>query len=779
MKKTILFLIASLFFLFPHLSFSQNETWNLTGNVIDGSTKEALPYVNVVLYSLPDTTFVTGTATDDNGKFSLAATKKAGVLKISMLGYQQTTLKVANEQVGTVSLSPREEMLKEVVIKGSAPLVKMEPNGISADIQHTFLRNMGNLSDVLAQMPFVVKDNDAFTVLGKGTPIFYINNRLVRDNDELQRLNSRDIKKVTVITNPGAEYDASVKAVIKIETLRPQEDGFGGNIWTYNQYNSKWYTRDGIYLDYRKGGLDIFGSFGYADMNFPKKRTKTSEIQTDATSININTISKENDRWEFLQPEIGFDYIVNANQSFGARYQFFKTPAIASDYLMNTNVFLNNALNESLSTVFSGLTAQKSHYVNAYYDGKLSPLFTVRLDMDYKKSDSGADYTANNTYPQGEDSLVNTYNSANSTLYAGRLTVETPIWKGMLSYGLEGSHTLENQALSVVENTGIPGIDASSNQVTQNLAAGFISYSKTFNLFSANAGLRYENVLSDYYQNNVLIAEQSKRYSRLFPSVNLSYGGKKVQMSLGYRNTVNRPTYDNLKSSVFYMAPYAYASGNPLLMPTYTNSLTYMLKWKMFTLMSSYDWNQDYIAGGVPQPYLDDAMIIKPINIPHTQHLAINLNYSSTYGIWHPSWDASVNKDYMELGNPVMTFNKPVLYFNFRNNFNVKGCQLGLNVWLKSKGNEDASYDGNIRWATNLYINKNFFHDKLQVNLSGNDIFDTSSRYLMTFSYNGLTSTWDNYMYKRSIVLELHYNFNVKQNSRYKGKTSTDELKRL
>jgi len=94
-----------------------------------------------------------------------------------MLGYKPDSLKIVDEHTGTITLLPQKEMLKEVVVTGAADLFKMENNGISADIQNTPLKNMGNLSEVLGQMPFVVKDDDAYTVLGKGTPISYINNR--------------------------------------------------------------------------------------------------------------------------------------------------------------------------------------------------------------------------------------------------------------------------------------------------------------------------------------------------------------------------------------------------------------------------------------------------------------------------------------------------------------------------------------------------------------------------------------------------------------------------
>ena len=49
----------------------------------------------------------------------------------------------------------------------------------------------------------------------------------MRDISELDQLNSADIRDVEIIRNPGARYDASVKAVIRINTVRRAGDGFG------------------------------------------------------------------------------------------------------------------------------------------------------------------------------------------------------------------------------------------------------------------------------------------------------------------------------------------------------------------------------------------------------------------------------------------------------------------------------------------------------------------------------------------------------------------------
>lgn len=54
---------------------------------------------------------------------------------------------------------------------------------------------------------------------------FYINGRLVRNENEIATLQPDAIKKVEVITNPGSKYNANVTSVIRI-TTRKNSEGF-------------------------------------------------------------------------------------------------------------------------------------------------------------------------------------------------------------------------------------------------------------------------------------------------------------------------------------------------------------------------------------------------------------------------------------------------------------------------------------------------------------------------------------------------------------------------
>ena len=59
---------------------------DIGGRVIDESG-EPLPYVNVVLLSLPDSAFVQGAMTDEQGMFKIVTNVNEGLLKVTSIGY--------------------------------------------------------------------------------------------------------------------------------------------------------------------------------------------------------------------------------------------------------------------------------------------------------------------------------------------------------------------------------------------------------------------------------------------------------------------------------------------------------------------------------------------------------------------------------------------------------------------------------------------------------------------------------------------------------------------
>lgn len=776
MRTLLVYLtLPVLIFFYSEKLSSQTTTISISGKIVDEQNSNILPFANIMVINSSDSTYVSGTVTDESGYFKLSLPLKSYLLRISFLGYETYTTSIDNEDLGVIYLKPKDRSLADVVVTATSKIFRMESGGISVDIQNSPLRNMGVLSDVLGQLPFVLKDQESYTIFGKGAPLFYINNRQVRNNSELQQISSKDIKAIKIITNPGAEYDASVNAIIKIETIRPIGDGLSGNIYTYNRYNKKFSNLDRVSFNYRNNNLDIFTGLQYATMSFPKDRNISNLIsgQNNVTTINSKTV--ENDGFDHLIPELGFNYIINNKNSLGARYEYVNQFDSFGKSNGDINVFQNNVTEDDLHSIRKVKGREYSHYLNTYLNTSLSSLFSLKLDIDYKTSNRKNNANIQNTSIIHSDEEIVTSENGNSELIAGKLTMNTPLYSGALTYGLEMSYTTNKQVFSVYEDSNVPGVESSNNRVKQNLGAGFLSYGKTINKFSGDIGFRYESVRSKYFQNNELIEEQSKNYQKFFPSLRLSYKNDNLQMELAYKNIIQRPYYYDLRSTVFYQAPYSYYSGNPLLKPTYQNNFTYMMMWKKFTLMTIYTHYKDRIAY-IPQLYLENSILLKPINFNNSQRLSISLNYSNSFGIWKPNWEISLAKDYLKLGNPSIKYNKPIFATNLRNHFQLKDWQLGVDIRISSEGNANAEYLSSS-WQTNLYINKSFLHDKLMLNISSNDLFNTS-KYRVNFISNNLATYYDNKMYRQNIQVSITYRFNNTSN-RYKGSRSSDELDRL
>ncbi len=115
--------------------------------------------------------------------------------------------------------------LGEIVVRANPRVTSLRGDAMLTRVTGTPLEHAGTANDVLTQIPMVLGSDGNFEVFGKGTPAIYVNGRRVQDTSELAQISSANIRNVEVQTNPGAKYDASVKAVINITLKAPQGDG--------------------------------------------------------------------------------------------------------------------------------------------------------------------------------------------------------------------------------------------------------------------------------------------------------------------------------------------------------------------------------------------------------------------------------------------------------------------------------------------------------------------------------------------------------------------------
>ena len=193
---------------------------------------------------------------------------KRVIAKVSCVGYH-TLYNIYNVgRIGNLMLRESTMNIHGVVVKAKRPSFKRGAEGMLVDVQHTDYAKLGDALDVFREMPRLNVSNDGtVNVFGKGTPLIYINNKQVRDVDELKRLKSGDIKNVEIITSPGAKYDATVSSVIRVKTVKKKGEGLSGTFISKLSYNGFLNGFEQANLNYQHKGLELFstlyGSFGF------------------------------------------------------------------------------------------------------------------------------------------------------------------------------------------------------------------------------------------------------------------------------------------------------------------------------------------------------------------------------------------------------------------------------------------------------------------------------------------------------------------------------------
>ncbi|MCD8032395.1 MAG: outer membrane beta-barrel protein [Bacteroides sp.] len=471
---------------------------NFQGVVLDKNTFHPIEYVNLAVLERSDSSFISGTVSQLDGSFSLnILSVKEKILRLSCIGYSTEFLDMEYLTNDTLTLSPETTLLGEVVIKGNAKVHKLENNGISTDVQNSILKHIGTASDVLGQLPFVFKEGESFEIFGRGTPLIYINNRLMRNNSELAEINSSNIKKVTLITDPGPEYPGEVKAVIKIETIRQVGEGLSGSSYANIYLDRKFSHSEMQTLNYRIKNWDIFGLLRFSQMKDLLYKDSHQSVEDKEMKTELDQIAEEYSHYKSLRVNGGINYS-SEKQSGGVRYEFSRIPRENIDIFIEAEVNKNTQFYEAYSSVWDSPTQKEVHSLNAYYSRQLFPWLSFQIDGDYYTGNSSNQQNVINDR-EGIWENIMTQSAQNYNLYAGKAIFTSPLWSGRLSYGGEYSHTYNKQSFYVDQSTGNENLKSSGNISKQNLLAVFAAFNKSFGKFSIDMGVRLEEVQFNYF----------------------------------------------------------------------------------------------------------------------------------------------------------------------------------------------------------------------------------------------------------------------------------------
>ena len=762
------------------------KTPDVTGTVLD-ENGEPMPFVNVVLLSLPDSSFVQGAMTDDQGHFHISTPKNDGLLKVSSVGYETQYLNPMDGVI--VKMNEASLMLGEVVVKSQLPKTRVKGEAMRTTIEGTILEKAGTVTDALARVPSLEAERDgAVKVLGRGEAEVYINGRKVQDMSELSRLRSDQIQHIDVIQNPGARYAASTKAVVRIQLKKAQGDGFGfqDNLTGIYQYGHT--ITNNLDVNYRTGGLDITASLWCGRYGHTKMLQENHLFYYVGPDQIESLITQEGRSiWKGWSPQLQVNYMVNQNHSFGAFYKYDRHPSTDFADQFITDGYENGILTEhSVSDVTQNDRFHK-HIFNAYYNGKAGQLgIDLNVDGLFDDTETPGSTSEVTTLPQ-DGVTVNRYIESNTNsrnnFWASKLILSYPVWQGNLSVGGEYSHNHRTDAYTFSSTESV-AVKATDTEINESSTSAFVEFGRRFGLVFAQVGLRYEHLTNDYYNFGEREDDMCRDYGDWFPTAVISAPVGKVQLSLSYRRDIQRPAYSYLTSSTVYINRFTYQSGNPYLKPTYTHSLVMNAAYKWMNLMVNYARIKDSETMSTePFPGSEDPMVslVRPINSKEDYNqLNIVTSLSPVFGCWHPTWRAyGTFQNYKTpcADGSTLTLNRPMFLLSWLNDIELpKDFRLSLNVEWVSKGDYNNFRLTKTRFYSGIGVQKDLnlrSLGSLTVDLRCMDIFNTNKTSAIIFGLRELSTSNPA---RRTFVLDLTWKFN-KASSKYRGSGAGEKQK--
>ncbi|MCH5174583.1 MAG: TonB-dependent receptor [Prevotellaceae bacterium] len=221
---------------------------NVSGTILETGTEEPVMSATVRVLSLPDSSMVSGAATDLDGRYNIKDVKKGKyALKITYIGYKElimpldlTGKKEKNFSMGYIHLTPDAKMLKEAEVVANAAQVQVSGDSLVYNASAYRTAEGSALEDLVKKLPGAQVDDDGnITINGKtvkkilvdGKEFFLNDTKVAMQNiptDMIEKLKTyerkSDYSRVTGID------DGEEETVLDLTVKKGMNQGWFGNI---------------------------------------------------------------------------------------------------------------------------------------------------------------------------------------------------------------------------------------------------------------------------------------------------------------------------------------------------------------------------------------------------------------------------------------------------------------------------------------------------------------------------------------------------------------------
>lgn len=569
--------VLSLILLFFTMQATFATPFVVKGVVRYASNKETVPYCTISLTKNDSArTMIKAFPSSDVGVFEQQIeTEGEYCLVFNAVGLTITercfTAK-ANQKLnlGNIDLEEAVELLSEVSVVAQKPLVTMELDRLLYDTESDPETKTSNALDMLRKVPLVTVDGeDKIQIKGQSNFKIYINGKpsaMVSKNPEevFRSLPASTIKRIEVITDPGAKYEAEGLAGILNIVTYTSLIGYNGSIRIAADIMGG--ANAGGYITTKIGKFGLSANLNYGTYNRYGSTNESEQINHNPNLIHrIYNIQEGHNRSHqahgSLEMSYEFDSLnllsVSAGGWGGSHTSWFEA------YTMFQNIDLDT------------LTAYNQFTKNTNTWGG----FNVNADYQHTFRKPEQNLTASYRYSGNPNSTKSTsdvvplinympYNQrnrdkSNGSEHTFQIDYTEP-WKNrqhVLEVGakyilrINSSHNT-NELFDSINGVWKPDIRINDNNLNQiqHVAGAYASYSFRYKWFGLRAGARLEHTTQSVTTDSFSL---SPHFTNVVPSISLSFKLSQTQnLNVSYTQRLSRP-------SIWYLSPF-YDNTNPL-----------------------------------------------------------------------------------------------------------------------------------------------------------------------------------------------------------------------
>ncbi|GHN02206.1 TonB-dependent receptor [Cytophagales bacterium WSM2-2] len=574
--------------------------------LIDSITNRPVPFASVMVYRLPEKTFISGVISKDDGQFSVDNIRMGNYrIVISSVGYRTREIAVeikslADGQLREIKLSPDAGLLKDVVVTTTKDAIEQKVDRMVYNPAGNISAAGGDAADVLRNVPMLAVDlNGNLYLKGSQNVKLYINDKpsalaVTSVADALKQIPADQIKSVEVMTSPPAKYDAEGAAgIVNIILKKSTEISSLSSNGSFEIRGSKVTLNGGM----KRGKMTYAGSaFANYSYNHPgsfSNNQTTTDLRTNSTST-VNQQAATNFNSLRTNYSFNWDYDVSDKNSISSSVSYYNR--IDNSFQDNLRTW-NSGGDISLKDVKNDGGSNLVNFATSYQHLFSKPKKEFTMMALYNQGDSKSNFLTSILGPSDHSHLgyqknLNNYTNREITIQAD---YQAPLGNnGLLDVGVKNIERSVSSQYSYF-NAGsdnvfvVAAIPSLTNSLaySQIVRAGYLSYDRSIaRKYQVKAGVRYESTFIE-----ATFGDQSKitipSYSVVVPTLNLM---KKIAdgrtLKLSFNRRIQRPSTQYLNPNMQASNSRNVTVGNPGLSPEFTDNLdlSYSTSFKKSTL---------------------------------------------------------------------------------------------------------------------------------------------------------------------------------------------------